>query len=399
MNTNKKTIVYLATYFYPFQGGAENTTLELALQSVKAGYNVHVITSHKQHGHKINVYEEIYKGIKIHRVKTWFRLSLNLVFYPALLPILLKIKADTISVNYLGIIWQDFCLIIKKIISPKTQFINMPIDKFMGHTNYPWYQKIIKVIYLFIQRLFVNWLYDVFIQINPKQYIWLNKDFKIPTTKIHFVSPGIASKDLIKRNPNEVIKKYKLQNKFILSYIGRIEKYKGINQVIKILPQLVKQFPNIIYIVGGKPTKHQHELKILAQKLNLMKNLMKYVIFIDTVSDEKKFEIYATSDIFVSPSSSEGFGITYLEAMSQNNAIITALNEGSKFLIKNGKNGFVCKQDDTDLLKKNIEKLVLDKNLLTKIQNNNLKLVKSYTWNEIYERDYKKILKILKSSL
>lgn len=390
MHRTNKTIVYVSTYFYPFIGGVENNTLELARQSVKKGFDVHVITSDRRNGEVIAQNEEVYEGIKIHRVKTWFRFSLNLVFYPSFLFKLLGIKADIIQVNYLGIFWHDICLILKRLVSKNTVFINIPHDRFMGHADYPFYQKVIRKVYSFIQKLFLNWLYDYFIEVNPFQHKWLKNEFGIPKEKVVYVPNGIPSKYLSKVYFSKFIEKHNLEEKTVLSYVGRIEKYKGIEFGIRALVKLVPKFKSLVYVIGGQKTQYSSELKKLVVELKLSPN----VLFIDDLSEEDKYAVLSCSEIFVSPSTSEAFGISYLEAMSQGNAIVTVSNDGSNFLLKDEVNGYVLEKPEVKELVEKISILLEDHSLRKLMIENNYILVQKYTWDSIVDKYYFPLLQI-----
>ena len=52
-------VVFITTYFYPVQGGVENHVVHIAEELVKAGHEVHVITSDRSQGRKFPK-EEVY---------------------------------------------------------------------------------------------------------------------------------------------------------------------------------------------------------------------------------------------------------------------------------------------------------------------------------------------------
>jgi len=126
----KLKIGYVTKYFYPIQGGAETNTLNIALQAVSDGHEVHVFTSSRKDKQKVRPLTDTYKGIHIHRLRTWFDITLYFGFYPGLLWKLLRADLDVIHVSGFGFIWHDVVLILKKLLSRKTKFINTP------HENY-----------------------------------------------------------------------------------------------------------------------------------------------------------------------------------------------------------------------------------------------------------------------
>ena len=95
----------------------------------------------------------------------------------------------------------------------------------------------------------------------------------------------------------------------------------------------------------------------------------------------KKF--LSLSSIFVLPSSWEAFGISILEAMATNNAIISTLTEGGEYLIKEEENGFLYDYGDKNELINFINKIIEDKKLLNKLKINNYKKAQTFVWDQI----------------
>ena len=110
-----------------------------------------------------------------------------------------------------------------------------------------------------------------------------------------------------------------------------------------------------------------------------------------TPSDQTKNHILEKSDIFILPSEWEAFGISILEAMAKNNAIISTRTEGGKYLIKDRENGYLYDYGDHSEITSRIKKLVKNPDQLEKIQQNNLNKAKKYTWNRI-AKEYQDIL-------
>ena len=376
------TITYVIPRFFPEAGGAETNCLELAKRASQAGHSVRILTSTNESSlFKMEKYEEL--GIRRHRrINNQYYLG----FYPGLFWTLLREKSDIIHVHGFGFIWQDLCLLFKKILSRKTIFINTPHGPFMAHGNYSLSQVLLKKIYTFAQRLFLNRLYDIVIQVNPDQYKWI-KEYGIKTEKIKYLPNGINPEDLKPAKGSLGIHESKLSRKFIISFTGRFEEYKGIQQVIKILPKLVKVKPNLKFVVMGRGGNYLENIKTLAKNLEVEK----YLHIIVNPEDKLRDLVLTQSKIFVMPSRWEAFGISILEAMAKKCAIVTSETEGGKFLVENKINGFLFDFDDEKGLYKSLESLVKDPKLLLKIQNNNFEKAKMYTWDEI-AIDYEKIL-------
>ncbi len=361
-------IGFLINYFYPYKGGAEDNCFYLARELAKNN-EVHVFTS------QINNTKdyEIIDKIKVHRYKNLFRYKYYLSLTPKLLRIILKENLDILHVHSFGFIYHDLIVLLKKLTS-KTKIVNTPHGPFMALKNYNLSAKIFKFFIEIFEKNFVNKNYDAVIQVNPYQYKWLKND-GIKKNRIYFIPNGISENAFKKIDKINFIKKYNLKNKFIISYLGRVQKYKGLEQVIKILPELNKT----TFLIMGKDAGDLLRLKILAKELNVENK----IIFTGEISEEEKITALNLSRIFIMPSEWEAFGITILEAMAQGNSIISTKTEGGKFLIKEKENGFLYNYDDLKDLENKIKILINNKKLLNKISKNNIKKAKQFLWKDI----------------
>ena len=387
----KLKIGYLIKYFYPIQGGAENYMLNLALLTVKDGHEVHVFTSDRKGKDKGLKFEENYKGIQIHRCRLLFDFTHYFFLSPSLMSKLLKQELDILHVSGFGFVWHDFILIIKRIKSRKTEFINTPHGPFMALSSYILPLRLIKFIYTNIQKLFLNWLYDVILEDNTFQWRWIVK-YRIDKEKIKLVTPGldseVISKQIDDHDLREFTQKYFLKDKFIISCLGRISKYKGIQDVIEIMPDLVKFKSNIAYLVMGRDDGYARTLKMLAEKGGVKNNIR----FIIDISEKEKILALESSQIFIFPSEWEAFGIVILEAMCRGNAIISTKTEGGKYLVTEGMNGFLYNSGDNKELYSYIVKLIKDKMLLGRMQKENKLRVRRFSWEGIYKEKYTPII-------
>ena len=73
--------------------------------------------------------------------------------------------------------------------------------------------------------------------------------------------------------------------------------------------------------------------------------------------------LYQKSAVFAMPSRAEGFGLVYLEAMSQRLPCIGSLDDAASEIIENGTTGFLVEQSDGPALANRIVRLLADKSL------------------------------------
>lgn len=102
-------------------------------------------------------------------------------------------------------------------------------------------------------------------------------------------------------------------------YAGRLLAHKGVDQLIRAVAQLAGDRPDIRALVIGDGPERAH-LEQLARDLGVTRNVT-FTGFIE--SDDDKLRLMKASNVFVLPSTREGFGIAVLEAMACGLAVVT----------------------------------------------------------------------------
>jgi glycosyltransferase involved in cell wall biosynthesis len=99
-------------------------------------------------------------------------------------------------------------------------------------------------------------------------------------------------------------------------YVGRLEKYKGVQYLIRVLPQLDQG--TVLEIVGKGPYKA--DLVELANKLKVKRR----VRFFQDLTRKELLEKYMNSDLFILLSKHEAYGISVAEALCAGTPCIVA---------------------------------------------------------------------------
>jgi glycogen(starch) synthase len=108
-------------------------------------------------------------------------------------------------------------------------------------------------------------------------------------------------------------RRYGIQdNETLLFFIGRLVTVKGIDKLIRAMPQILKEFPNTKLLILGVGDMQQ-EIRSLADGLGIHDNVIMRTEF---VSETERIQHYAAADVVVLPSLYEPFGIVCTEAMS-----------------------------------------------------------------------------------
>ncbi|HOF65374.1 MAG TPA: glycosyltransferase [Bacilli bacterium] len=128
-----------------------------------------------------------------------------------------------------------------------------------------------------------------------------------------------------------------IEDTFNLIYVGRVAKEKSIDIVIRGFANYLKSDETRktkLIIVGGGPALI--DLKDLALQLKITED----VIFLGPVSPDEVALYYHLGDIFVSASTSETQGLTFMEAMAAYKLLLCCYDDNLINVIKDGVTGF-----------------------------------------------------------
>ena len=163
----------------------------------------------------------------------------------------------------------------------------------------------------------------------------------------------------------------------LIVYVGRIKKYKNIHYVIEAMPELIKIFPKIKLVIGGRGD-YQESLKNSVKNLNLGNS----VEFFGFLSEEEKARILGKAWIFVTMAEKEGWGITVIEANAMKTPAIGSDVEGLRDSIRNNVTGFLVKLGDKKQLVAKISDLLKNGDELNRVSENAYKWSKEFDWDK-----------------
>lgn len=153
------------------------------------------------------------------------------------------------------------------------------------------------------------------------------------------------------KNP-VLMDRYGLHDKRVIMTMGRIsadERYKGFDEIIDLLPEIAADVPDLVYmIVGDGDDRPRLEKKVIERGLG------NRVIFTGFIPEAEKADHYRVADAYVMPSSGEGFGFVFLEAMACGVPTVASATDGSKEAVRDGTLGLLVNPVDPASVKKGI---------------------------------------------
>jgi spore coat protein SA len=183
----------------------------------------------------------------------------------------------------------------------------------------------------------------------------------------------------------EMIDRLDLTGKKIILYVGRLLRMKGIHHLLKAMPDIIQQVPNVIVLVVGsayynsdRTTPYVRRLKRLGARIG------EHVRFIPYVPHTEIADWFQLADVLVVPSGSkEAFGLVNVEAMASGVPVVATHVGGMKEIIEHGLDGWTIdpKHIQRDLIR-SIVTLLTQQDLAQTMGENGLKKVRNdFTWD------------------
>lgn len=177
----------------------------------------------------------------------------------------------------------------------------------------------------------------------------------IPGVDTEIFSPGEPPKDLLER--------YGVKGKIVLLTVARLTPRKGQDTVISTLPEILKAYPDLVYLVVGDGP-YRNSLRELAEEKGVAKN----VFFAGRIPDGELSSHYRLADVYVMPNrevydstdSIEGFGISFIEAGGCAKPVIGGRSGGAIFAVADGESGILVNPGSVGELSDAILRLLND---------------------------------------
>jgi len=341
-------ICQICPRFPPYVGGVETYVHEVSVRLAKE-FDVEVLTTDPS-GKLVR--KESVEGVTIRRFKSYapsgaYYFSLDLFNY-------LKKNSDKYDVihahNY-----HAFPALFATLFKRRNKLIFTPY--YHGRSG-----SIVRNILLKPYKLFGSTIFkksDEIICISDYEKKLVKNDFGVDA----IVIPCGINLNTIRRIDN-----FKFHGKLIF-YVGRIEKYKNIDIIIKSM----KYLDDYYFYIAGKGN-FEKELKNLIKKQRL-EDRVKFIGYVDEVT---KYKWLKTCSVFVNLSAVEAFGITVLEALACGKPVVVS-NRGA---LREFAEKFNCVFTVGDKISPEELAEIIKKASEAEVQVN----LKEYSWDTITER-------------
>ena len=188
---------------------------------------------------------------------------------------------------------------------------------------------------------------------------------------------------------NEIRSEFDINNNdFVFGFVGRINRDKGINELLASFKILNENYPTKLFLVGLSDREYEIDPKLLEWAKNSSD-----VFFTGVTSNTEKY--YSAFDVFILPSYREGFGSTIIEAEAMKIPVITTNIPGPSEAIINNETGYLISPKDTEELTCAMLKLYKNPKLCEEMGESGYEFAKSkFDRNDLFDANLIFIKKI-----
>ena len=219
----------------------------------------------------------------------------------------------------------------------------------------------------------------------------LEEVYQTPSAKIDVIPHGIPDVPFI--DPNYFKDQFGVEGKLVLLTFGLLSPNKGIENVLNAMPEILAEFPNVVYIVLGathpnlvrdQGEAYRTRLERLAKKNRIEKNVIFYNRFVEI---EELKEFIGAADIYVTPYLSEAqiTSGTLAYAFGAGKAIVSTPYWHAQELLSDGRGALVPFGDPSAIARQVID-LLRDERRRHSMRKSAYKIGREMVWAQVGKR-------------
>jgi phosphatidylinositol alpha-1,6-mannosyltransferase len=213
----------------------------------------------------------------------------------------------------------------------------------------------------------------------------LTEKWAMPDHKVTVMTPGV---DIAKFCPDPSSPPpERWAGKKVILTVGRLQKRKGQDMMIRALPELVQMFPNIHYCVVGDGEERTNLEKLAAQL-----KVAEYVEFAGEIDDQEMIACYRHCELFALPNrrvgnDDEGFGMVLLEAQAAGKPVLAGNSGGTSETLIDGQTGVVSDCTNPKSIVATLQKLFSEPALMASMgEKGRAHTQKNFSWSALTRR-------------
>ncbi len=182
-------------------------------------------------------------------------------------------------------------------------------------------------------------------------------------------------------------KQYMENGRIRILEVGKYEERKNHKMMVRAFERLAGRYPVDLTIVGEVSNDFHRKYYAELEEYIDSHGLSGRVTLKSNLKKADMMEEYKKADLFVLPSTGEPGSVTNLEGMAFSIPVICGEDNGTACYIKQGKTGYVFRDNDEDDLVEKMDSIVGDPNVLKKMGENAYRHVKKhFQFDSYYEK-------------
>jgi glycosyltransferase involved in cell wall biosynthesis len=384
-----KVVQVIPEFPPPLVGGGGYHVYNLARELAERGVDVKVFTLNREKTFFLRrtKIETHFGKVQVFRVAASHIPEFNYQIAPKLISLLLKENPDVIHAHGYQVFTTDAALVASKL--RKTSLV-LTLHGFPRGFNDPAHRAHFNLIgkeALRKARRIISVSHRV-----AREFTAIG----VPEEKMAVIPNGIdlgEFKQLPAGDPFRKRLDIKENEKIVLT-VGRLEKIKGFQYLIRALPSIIKEVGSTRLVIAGPDFNYGGKLKKLTEETNVQD----HVTFYGPINGKEKFEAFSAADVVAVPSLYEGFGMLLLEAMAAGKPLVATNTGAAPEIIQDGKNGILASPGDAEDLAGKIIKLLSDDQLMHLVGQESRKTVEAFDWEKVSEQIHKLYIDCLGSA-
>ena len=169
-------------------------------------------------------------------------------------------------------------------------------------------------------------------------------------------------------------------DKPVLLYVGRLDKEKRIDTILRALPDILRVTP-VHFVVAGMGIERPR-LEELTGKLGIQNA----VTFTGFVPDKDLQNIYRIADLFVIAGIAELQSIVTMEAMASGLPVVAVNAMALPELVHDGENGYLFSDGDSQMIAEKVIAILTNQPMREEMSQKSLEIIKNHDINKIVEK-------------
>src|SRR5688572_11244402 len=220
---------------------------------------------------------------------------------------------------------------------------------------------------------------------------FLREVYQAPENKIDLIPHGIP--DMPFADPNYFKDEFAVAGKQVLLTFGLLSPNKGIEYALRAMPDIIHEFPNVVYIVLGQThpnllrdegEAYRLSLKRMAKDLGVQKNVVFFNRFVEL---EELMRFIGAADIYLTPYLTEAqiTSGTLAYAFGAGNAVVSTPYWHAQELLTEER-GILVPFRDSQAIATAVVELLRDEPLRYSMRKNAYKLGRDMIWSHVARR-------------